>query len=102
MIDFLTGMYIVIGIVFVIVMARYIPGFILELAFFGGIFALVDSYHVYLGPALNLPPLPMSVFIISASAITFWALMRVFIVVGLVFPPFAPLGALSKFILGGR
>ena len=87
-----------IGIVFILIMARLIQSPVLEIMFFGGVFTLVEAYKFWIMP-LGFPSIPEWLTIIFATAITFWAVLRVLYVLGILF--FAPLGAIVQLILGG-
>ncbi len=90
-----------IGIALVVIVGRTIKSLLLQLAFFGGMAGLIDTYIYYVSPAFNLPSPPSWMFIVISSAFAFWALLKVSFVLSKVFPfpPFSVLGAAEQVIL---
>jgi hypothetical protein len=103
-----TVLGIFLGILFIVVFARIIrakarnpvKALLWQIAFFGGMFGLVDGYHVYIGPAWNLPEIHPLIFIATATAIGTFAFLKVLLIIGKIFPLFAPLMFLDMLFLG--
>ena len=93
---------IILGIAFVVVVARKLKSHLLELLFFGGIFGLAETYRFWGTDILGLPKLPDFILYFVASGLIFWSIMKILMVIGRVVPQLGFLSTIPNTILGGN
>jgi len=79
--------YALVGVLFVIFVARAVKNQISELFLFGGLFSFVETYRFWGVDYLKFPSLPEVVYIVVASALLFWSFMKVLSVIGKWYKP---------------
>jgi hypothetical protein len=68
--------YIVYGLIFTLVMLRLLKTALVELFFFGSLFALVETVHYWGAEFIGMPDFPLWVHKFTAGAMLSWIVFR--------------------------
>jgi len=82
----ITTLSAILGVAFVVLVARLLKSHLLELFFFGGIFGLAEAYRFWGSEVLGWVQMPEYLLYFVASGFVFWSVIKILWVVSKFFP----------------